>query len=238
MLMAAQVMSSRRWLACVLVAIAVVSLPSVEGVSSPQELAPAGGAHRALIVAGFTQVPYLKSHTYPSGDHPSFLEVGEAAPAEAVAKSRIADALDPTKQNTLKVIEKLMEAPIIDPRQEKAYKTAAVTVDKVKNHIKSDLMKVVQMEILSQRVNELDAKKAMGLSGDVEHWLKQGATAMDTAIKSGAGALPPPLRQNIKHCGASASRTPCDDSVAHFLISAGCEDSHPGLCAGVQVQGA
>lgn len=157
----------------------MVFLPSAEGVASPQELAPAGG------------------------DHPSFLEVGEAAPAQAVAKSRIADALDPTKQNTLKVIEKLMEAPIIDPRQEKAYKTAAVTVDKVKNHIKSDLMKVVQMEILSQRVNELDAKKAMGLSGDVEHWLKQGATAMDTAIKSGAG----------------------------------CEDSHPGLCAGVQVQG-
>merc|ERR1712100_352688 len=129
--------------------------------------------------------------------------MGAAPAAAAAAKARIADAIDPTKQNTLKVIEKLMEAPIIDPRQEKAYKTAAVTVDKVKAHIKNDLMKVVQMEILSQRVNELDAKKAMGIEGDVDNWLKKGGAAMETAIKSGSG----------------------------------CEDSHPGLCAGVQVQG-
>lgn len=167
-------------MALVLVAAVLVFLPSAEGLSAPQELSPAGG------------------------DHPSFLEVGEAAPAAAAAaKARIADAIDPTKQNTLKVIEKLMEAPIIDPRQEKAYKTAAVTVDKVKANIKNDLMKVVQMEILSQRVNELDAKKAMGIEGDVDNWLKKGGAAMETAIKSGSG----------------------------------CEDSHPGLCAGVQVQG-
>merc|ERR1719158_1693928 len=96
---------------------------------------------------------------------------------------------DPTKQNTLKVIEKLMEAPIIDPRQEKAYKKSAQQVEEVKKHLKTDLMEVVKMEVLSQRVNELDAKKAMGLQTDADAWLFKGEQEMETAIHSGGGCM-------------------------------------------------
>jgi hypothetical protein len=100
-------------------------------------------------------------------------------------KERVANGVDPTKQSTLKVIEKLMEAPIIDPRQEKSYKAAATTVEHVKKAIQADLMRVVQMQILNQRVSELDAKRAMGLESDVDAWLKDGENAMAGAIHSG-----------------------------------------------------
>merc|ERR1719379_2028904 len=91
------------------------------------------------------------------GDHHGAMELGEAKQGKVAKTVGVVAPEDPTKQNTLKVIEKLMEAPIIDPRQEKSYKAAAQKVEK--------------MEILSQRVSELDAKKAMGLATDADRWL-------------------------------------------------------------------
>lgn len=127
----------------------------------------------------------------------------DTSPEEADAESI---KLAARKQKTLRTIEKLMEQPIIDPRQATLYKDAQTQVEAVKKHIEGDLMDVVQMEMLSSRVNEAQAKHAMGIETDAANWAMKAGDAMVTAANGENGGVE-------------------------------CVDAHPGLCAGVQIQG-
>ena len=164
--------------------VALVCLSSAEGMAPPEEVLDLHGERQppGMSVAGL-----VLTRESLVGDHHGAMELGEAKQGKVAKTVGVVAPEDPTKQNTLKVIEKLMEAPIIDPRQEKSYKAAAQQVESVKQHIKNDLMKVVKMEILSQRVSELDAKKAMGLATDADRWLMNGEKSMDGAVESSGG---------------------------------------------------
>jgi len=178
-------------LAGLLVAVALVYLPSADAVS-PQNSAAAhlGGADELMDV-GEAAVQEPKQ-AEPEGD-----ALKNAHAARNVRKQERA------KQQTLKTIEKLLEQPIIDPRQADMYQKAAQTVQKAKQHIEKELQDVVKMQMLTQHVNEAQAKHAVGDSDGAGDWaLSAGASVMSAA------------------------------TTGH-----GCQDSHPGLCAGVQVQG-
>jgi len=170
-------------LSALLVAIVLVFVPTSDGVSHPE--APA-----ALSELG--------------NDFPDFLEIGEGA--EKNPMHMALGAHKAKQQQALRTIDKLMKQPIIDPRQAKMYKKSEAIVEKVEKHIKDDLMDVVQMRILTERVNEGQAKKAMGLAVDVDRWALSAGKSVTRAAQSDSGGV-------------------------------GCQDSHPGLCAGVQVQG-
>merc|ERR1711939_682520 len=116
------------------------------------------------------------------GDTPEFLEVTEEpAAAKAPPQDDSADQADnqgsdqenPSsdgKQQTLETIEKLMRSPIIDPRREASYKTAAKTMRNAEDGVKADLMKVVQMHMLMDRMDEALTKKSMGMDVNFDAW--------------------------------------------------------------------
>merc|ERR1711959_471276 len=104
-----------------------------------------------------------------------------AKAAKKVSKKATA-VLHKNKQRDLRLVERLLKNPIIDPRTEKAYKRAAESVEKSKKKIKAKLANVEEMAIVADKL---------------------AGTAMERAAKARAG----------------------------------CVDSHPGICAGVKVQG-
>merc|ERR1711959_722324 len=111
--------------------------------------------------------------------------------------------LHKNKQRDLRLVERLLKNPIIDPRTEKAYKRAAESVEKSKKKIKAKLANVEEMAIVADKVNEAQAKKAAALANAASGDEQLAGTAMERAAKARAG----------------------------------CVDSHPGICAGVKVQG-
>merc|ERR1719409_2725271 len=125
-----------------------------------------------------------------------------AKAAKKVSKKATA-VLHKNKQRDLRLVERLLKNPIIDPRTEKAYKRAAESVDKSKKAIESKLAKVEQMSIVANKVNEAQAKQAARLANAAGSDQQLAGTAMERAAKARAG----------------------------------CVDSHPGICAGVKVQG-
>jgi len=207
-------------MALLAVAVALVCLSSAEGMAPPEEVHDLHGERPTPGIAG--KGPVLTRERFAGAQR----ELGEAKAGKVAATVGVPAMADPTKQNTLKVIEKLMEAPIIDPRQEKAFKAAALKVENVKQHIKHDLMEVVKMEILSQRVSELDAKKAMGLAANADKWLMSSEQAMDGAVEASAGhtqqrPFPPSHQRLTNSCplvgnlspGVCCSRTWCSPTI-------------------------
>merc|ERR1711959_239671 len=125
-----------------------------------------------------------------------------AKAAKKVSKKATA-VLHKNKQRDLRLVERLLKNPIIDPRTEKAYKRAAESVEKSKKKIKAKLANVEEMAIVADKVNEAQAKKAAALANAASGDEQLAGTAMERAAKARAG----------------------------------CVDSHPGICAGVKVQG-
>merc|ERR1711959_871026 len=125
-----------------------------------------------------------------------------AKAAKKVSKKATA-VLHKNKQRDLRLVERLLKNPIIDPRTEKAYKKAAESVAKSRKKIKAKLADVEEMAIVADKVNEAQAKKAAALANAASGDEQLAGTAMERAAKARAG----------------------------------CVDSHPGICAGVKVQG-
>merc|ERR1711970_407462 len=76
-----------------------------------------------------------------------------AKAAKKVSKKATA-VLHKNKQRDLRLVERLLKNPIIDPRTEKAYKRAAESVEKSKKKIKAKLANVEEMAIVADKVNE------------------------------------------------------------------------------------
>merc|ERR1712230_197907 len=127
-----------------------------------------------------------------------------ASPKKKVSQTHVAKAakkvskkatavLHKNKQRDLRLVERLLKNPIIDPRTEKAYKRAAESVEKSKKKIKAKLANVEEMTIVADK-----------LAGG----------AMERAAKARAGCIDshPGICTGVKlegHCGIKAYAKAC-----------------------------
>jgi len=153
-------------------------------------------------------------------DFPDFQELGEGAagPGESddSAKTAVKETVEDEQQKELGAIEKLMEQPIVDPRQAKMQVLVDAKMKKAIKRVKEDLSDVVQMKMLVQRVNEAQAKKAEGVEPDLENWaiLAGEQVEDDGTMKGGAICMDdhPGLCQSISssgHCAIKAYSVAC-----------------------------
>merc|ERR1712199_114312 len=106
-----------------------------------------------------------------------------------VAKKASKVAAQRKEQKSLKAVEKLLKNPIIDPRTEKAYKAAAISVQKSKRRSVAKLQGVEAILIATKRVNKAQASKAAVLANAASDSARDAAGAMERAAKARAGCV-------------------------------------------------
>merc|ERR1711966_159722 len=118
------------------------------------------------------------------------------------------------KKVDLKHVERLLKNPIISPVQEREFKKAEKAVAKAKSKIMSELASVVQMGIFSQRVTEVQAKKAASDAESASQYGQLAGGAMEQAAKKSRGCEDNhmALCLGVKmqgHCGIKAYAKSC-----------------------------
>merc|ERR1711959_22289 len=190
------------WLAAVLVAVLATNMGFAEGMSPNEEQS------------------VITNLGVDDG-----IDVGEGSTADVMAPSsgkvakkakvvKLVKVLKAKKRQYLSAVARLLKNPIVSGSQEKEFKKARKKVNAEKNNILRVLARVEEMSILSDKVNEAQAKRAVGYSNAASNYQQLAGGAMERAVKASQGCNDEHVGiclavKEQGHCGTKAYANDC-----------------------------
>jgi len=140
-------------------------------------------------------------------------------PLDAIALNK---KVEERKKLDLERVRMLLRNPVLDPVQENAFKTAAIVVAASKKQLMTELETVEEMQVLTVKFSEAQAKKAAALAGKSAQQTLSAEDAVESAVKaSGCVDQHAGICKGVQlqgHCGIEVYAQDC--KVSCHLCSA------------------